>query len=337
MTPNLFSFATSELSQDAFFAWLLSWGNTDADMSLRAVALDLLRKWTQNPQLQLEGEQPVQIKRQFEKIDLLVIVNEHYAIVVEDKTETAQHSGQLQRYKAAVEKHFPTHQRRFVYLKSGNACDFAYFTVEKEPAAVEQEKYLVFKRSDILKALEQSQSTNNIFSDFKSYLQQLEDKTSESIEAKSGYSPLQLQGFFMRLEDQIRPKEAGERIRYAWHQVNSANPFWVFSFGWRDFDGYQLYWQFDIYLNGKTPNRLVCKAHVQDEQKVVKANLKNTVLHAFKQLNPHEPVNDQGSNRSGKHLTLFEWLVPGLYPGAELSIERAKELVERGMRVVDTI
>lgn len=337
MVPNLFSFATSELSQDAFFAWLLSWANTDADPGIKAVALDLLRKWTQDPELHLDGEQPVQIKRQFEKIDLLVIVNQQYAIVVEDKTETAQHSGQLQRYKAAVEKYYPTHQRRFVYLKSGNACDFAYYTVEKEPAAVEQEKYLVFKRSDILKVLEQGQSTNNIFSDYKSYLQQLEDKTSESITATSGYAPLQLQGFFMRLENEIRPKKAGERIRYAWHQVNSANPFWAFSFGWRDFDGYQLYWQFDIYPNGKTPNRLVCKAHVQDEQKVIKANLKGTVLQAFQQLNPHEPVNNKGSNRSGKHLTLFEWLVPGLYPGAELSIERAKELVERGMRVVDAV
>ena len=31
-TPNLFKFATSELSQDAFICWLLSWAKKDYEI-----------------------------------------------------------------------------------------------------------------------------------------------------------------------------------------------------------------------------------------------------------------------------------------------------------------
>lgn len=328
-TPNLFTFATSELSQDAFFAWLLSWANTDADPGLKACALDLLRAWTGKQDLQLEGESPVQIKRQFEKIDLLVLVNCKYAIVVEDKTETAQHSGQLGRYKEAVEKHYPKHKHHFIYLKSGNDCHFSYYTVEKE-------NYRVFNRKHMLEVLQPNRSSNNIYGDFVAYLQQLEKQTFAPIKSKYGYAPQQLQGFFMQLEDQIRPKN-GERMRYAWHSVNTANPFWAFTFGWRDFDGYQMYWQFDIYPDGKAPNRLVCKAHVQDESKVNKADLKTAALATFTKLNPEEKVNDKGNNRLGKNLSLFEWVLPSLYPGFEMKLERAKEIVAKGTKVTDAL
>ena len=40
MTPNLFDYATKELSQDAFFCWLLAWADEecrDADSTLHAL------------------------------------------------------------------------------------------------------------------------------------------------------------------------------------------------------------------------------------------------------------------------------------------------------------
>ena len=47
--PNIFSFATSELSQDAMFAWLLSWADPQYrqyDANLHRVALDCVRVLT---------------------------------------------------------------------------------------------------------------------------------------------------------------------------------------------------------------------------------------------------------------------------------------------------
>jgi hypothetical protein len=45
--PNIFNFATSELSQDAFIAWLLTWANKEyegIDKNLHACATDFVRQ-----------------------------------------------------------------------------------------------------------------------------------------------------------------------------------------------------------------------------------------------------------------------------------------------------
>ena len=41
---NIFNFATSELSQDAFICWCLNWLNYE-DSELRALAVDLLKEF----------------------------------------------------------------------------------------------------------------------------------------------------------------------------------------------------------------------------------------------------------------------------------------------------
>ena len=40
---NIFNFATSELSQDAFIAWALNWINEDKSLPLYEMAADLLK------------------------------------------------------------------------------------------------------------------------------------------------------------------------------------------------------------------------------------------------------------------------------------------------------
>ena len=41
-TPNLFDFATSELSQDAFICWLVSWVGCDTDPQLSQYAREFI-------------------------------------------------------------------------------------------------------------------------------------------------------------------------------------------------------------------------------------------------------------------------------------------------------
>jgi hypothetical protein len=52
MDNNLFSYATSELSQDAFLCWLLSYAinGCSKDLSLKACAQDFLRIFTGIPE-----------------------------------------------------------------------------------------------------------------------------------------------------------------------------------------------------------------------------------------------------------------------------------------------
>src|SRR5262249_18331433 len=108
--PNLFDFATSELSQDAFICWLASWADPscrelNGPLHQTATAfLDRLLEVGRRPKV---GEyRSIEIRQQWKGIDVLLVVNGDTAIVIEDKTDTKDHSDQLRRYKKAVARDF---------------------------------------------------------------------------------------------------------------------------------------------------------------------------------------------------------------------------------------
>src|SRR5690606_37875466 len=108
--PNLFRFATSELSQDAFLCWLLSWsqkGYRDHDKALHNVAVDFVSTIFSAHHLSAPPIHSIKILRQFKSLDVLAIINDEYAILIEDKTYTKNHSNQLVRYREAVSKDYP--------------------------------------------------------------------------------------------------------------------------------------------------------------------------------------------------------------------------------------
>ena len=113
---NIFNFATSELSQDAFICWLCNWVNFDDnslsedEKKLKALATEFIEKMIGE---KLE-DRKVNIKRQYQKIDVLLeiqnktefITNENEKnpvvdiyVIIEDKVETESHSDQINRYK----------------------------------------------------------------------------------------------------------------------------------------------------------------------------------------------------------------------------------------------
>ena len=113
---NLFQYATSELSQDAFICWLLAHGkkkHQKEDSLLCACALDFIR---QIPGLE-HATQIDEIKRQYLKIDVLVIVDGIH-IIIEDKTYTNVHGDQIAVYKDKLVKEGISADRiRTVYYK----------------------------------------------------------------------------------------------------------------------------------------------------------------------------------------------------------------------------
>lgn len=99
---NLFAFATSELSQDAFFCWALDCLNRDEDSPLYGLgrsfcALLLGRKNDDLPKIK-----GVVIRRQFKHMDVLALVVYSNltvdALVIEDKVNTSEHDDQIQTY-----------------------------------------------------------------------------------------------------------------------------------------------------------------------------------------------------------------------------------------------
>ena len=170
VTPNIFDYATSELSQDAFLCWLLSWANSryaDEDKVLHETSVNFLcdifkkcRKTTTKESFQVKAD------KQYKRIDVFADISQgdkKYALVIEDKTDTSMHGDQLRRYKEIVEKNFPNHEKLYVYLKTG--------AISQRKKA-EDAGYTVYTGRDLLDVLDRraSKISNNIFNDFHEYL-----------------------------------------------------------------------------------------------------------------------------------------------------------------------
>lgn len=177
MTPNLFDFATSELSQDAFLCWLLSWAQPacrETHPSLHAVARALLddcyRRAGATAPAHLSS---LEIRRQEGGIDILCIVDTEWAILIEDKAGTRQRPGQLEKYRYHVTATLGFAAERVIpiYLQSGDQSDYR---------EVEQQGFHAITRADLLGFLEsaaglQARETSDIFRDFSARLRRIED------------------------------------------------------------------------------------------------------------------------------------------------------------------
>ncbi len=171
--PNLFDYATSELSQDAFVCWLLSWAHRDhreADGPLHRTAMALLGGLLGLHDIDAPAEcSSLEVRRQYKDIDILVLVNGDLAVAIEDKTNTSEHSDQLLRYRDIVKRDFPGRIAAPVYLKTGDQSSLK---------AVEAAGWKCFRRRDLLAVLEHGERLgidSDIFRDFHRRLRRIEE------------------------------------------------------------------------------------------------------------------------------------------------------------------
>jgi len=77
--PNIFDYATSELSQDAFLTWLIQWADKDyqeIDSSLNACAISFVQELLgKDNSYKIET---VEAGRQWNNIDVWALVNNQY-------------------------------------------------------------------------------------------------------------------------------------------------------------------------------------------------------------------------------------------------------------------
>lgn len=241
MKPNIFDIATRELSQDAFITWFLQWAdphNIEFDRSLTLCATDflinLMKKGLKDFDEKIEI---VKAGRQWESIDIWAEVNNKYLIIIEDKTFTGQHSGQLTKYRTIAENWCNEQSPKYyppicIYLKTGNESLQSLDRVIKEG-------FSLFNRQELINLLEIHKSiTNDIFNDFMTRLIKLEkinnDWENKTIDQWNGND---WQGFFQYLEREIKI--------IGWSFVNNPNGgFWNAVLNWDYWDeGYPVYLQ----------------------------------------------------------------------------------------------
>ena len=235
--PNLFKYATSELSQDAFICWLIEWAqdsNAKRDSALHRTARQLLNRMFEKSGVDKPSTyDSVKIAPQYKHIDVLVIVNSEYALIIEDKTRTENHSGQLERYlteirergikDACYERKFSKDKIIAIYFKTGDQSSYEQVT---------KKKYTPFIRADILPILREGRDkgvANAVFIDFLENLERIEKEVEsyQSIPIDKWSWPCWV-GFF---------KVLNRRIKNSGHWEYVANPsggFLGFHWGWHD-------------------------------------------------------------------------------------------------------
>lgn len=239
MNNNLFRYATSELSQDAFICWLLSYAikDCDKDEALTNCAKEFIRFFI--PKLKNEdiylSEPPI---RQYKSIDVLITVNDKYKVIIEDKTHSSEHDNQLLRYRETVRKDFPTYQSVGVYYKIG---------FQSNLYSVEEAEYIVCDRERILSILEKYvlKTKNSIFIDYYEYLKEFNNKVNEFKKLPvSQWGWEQINGFYKYCKDTLIDTGLNFDFGYVHNPSGGFDGMWIWKPIYVNADGLEC----EVYL-----------------------------------------------------------------------------------------
>lgn len=173
MKNNIFNFATSELSQDAFLCWCLNWQNDNSNIKLKEMSKKLVFEMTGISKIEslkvhkFSRDVFVNRKKLAVKIDVLFIVNNETAVIIEDKTYTSEHDNQIERYKTGLlelsktDEDLKVNNIITVYLKTGFLYD--------EDKCVGADK--IMSGYDLLNLLKPYEEESEILSSYVEYLE----------------------------------------------------------------------------------------------------------------------------------------------------------------------
>lgn len=292
--PNLFSFATSELSQDAFIAWFLSRGKSEyeaADPQLHLCARRFLSmlfslKVNEKTNLKLPDEiNTMTVTRQVNGIDVLCTINGEYAIIIEDKTWTNEHSDQLERYyKFAEELGYNRNKIIAIFYKTEDRSDYG---------KVVTAGYYPVIRKDIIAVLEGYKGDNNILLDYVAHLKNKENAVESYI-----YTPVEQWkhccwvGFYQYLQSEWK--------KGTWRKVvNPSGGFMGFYWHFTDIEGGKVYLQIE-------ETRLCFKLSADDDanRKALRTKWHKLIMQSRKNIAPELAVSRPTRFGSGKYMTI---------------------------------
>lgn len=208
LTNNLFNYATSELSQDAFLCWLLSYAqNKDYngdDAKLKICAQSLIKvfllgqKGIFEKDLIEEDLIVKKIEKQWKYIDVLVTLESDKKIIIEDKTYTTDHDNQLERYKDEFTNEADNVYG--VYYKTGFCCE----TIKNDM----YKGYYFFGLNKIKEFFEKYDDIDNaIFNNYRDFIMEYYEERNNFIGLPvSKWTPTMIQGFYDNLVKKIKLK-----------------------------------------------------------------------------------------------------------------------------------
>ena len=257
--PNLFAFATSELSQDAALAWLLAWADpahATADAPLHERGTSLLRTLLDRTGHGGRGTIcRVEVQTQYERVDVFVKVHHEgeeapVALLIEDKVGAGPHGDQLATYAAWGRDNYPD-RAGLVYLKTH---DGPRLIGEKH------EDWFTFDRPALLDVLEADPlPENDVYQAFLAHLRHIDarhDCKALPVAEWTGADPWR--GFFTALQRELQ--EHGELQNGSWGYVpNRKGGFMGYWWNGVEVDDGHVYLQIQGSHTGRPKGKLVFK------------------------------------------------------------------------------
>lgn len=234
VTPNLFEFATSELSQDAILAYMIAWAKPECRHQhpvVHRLGERLLRSLMRvsaeaqgiaDPLTNAEIRS-LRVGVQRDCVDIWAIINERIVLIIEDKTKTLEHSSQIERYCGRAcgwdrDSDEPAVVIP-VYVKTGN--ESRWFRRDADCGE--------FYRRQLLEVFDASPDTgNSAIEEFRRHLRRWEDETeSYRCLPPGGWNrpSRALEGFYGALENwlwELAGKCDGSKPHAGWHYVPNA-------------------------------------------------------------------------------------------------------------------
>jgi len=246
-TPNLFTYATSELSQDAVIAYLLAWADPthqDTEGKMHIVGQCFVHKLLKLHGVEAATITSVEVKAQYQHIDVLarVVTDQgEYALVVEDKIHAGSYNN-LSNYLAAAGQAYPNAKLLGIYLRTGSQADYS---------AIEAEDFRVLDRTTFLKFLESEASnglSNAILLEYRRHLSDLEKEYGayKSSPIKD-WNDKAWVGFY---HDQLLKSDDLNFAGYGYvsNPQGGFHGCWWFADSARNFAGYPVYLQMEQHI-----------------------------------------------------------------------------------------
>ena len=239
---NIFNFATSELSQDAFICWLCNWVNFDDnslsedEKKLKSLATEFIEKMIGE---KLE-DRKVNIKRQYQKIDVLLEIQNKTEfitkgndinpivdmyVIIEDKVGTGLHSNQIERYRELISEKNEKDNGSRAKIK---VVYYKIYDEDNTERLKENGVNVILGRENILELLKEYKDkiNNSIFENYHNYLSNIEtDVNSYEKKNLEDWNSNCYIGFFKELKNEKNLLEhaIGRQKDCSWGYVNNSS------------------------------------------------------------------------------------------------------------------
>ena len=243
--PNLFNYATSELSQDAFLCYLFAFGKEQYKKDFPkeyALAHKFLLKCGID-----EQEEILSVKKQEDKIDVLIITTSHI-LIIKDKTYTNEHDDQIIRYVKNMrqsDKKFATDKKiKVCYLKTG---DYVNSYSSSDEKILSNKDCCSLRRQDLIELLKDCHQ-DKIMEMFYERLIMVENEIS-TCDAKDIYKWTRTK-WFDYLYNTLKQKKKNFNINWV---SNPQGGFYACWLDWEQIGEVEKYKQIEIHFKeGKT-------------------------------------------------------------------------------------